>query len=60
MGRGGRGPIVQRSSDGRGRISPRIRGKYIVHAIRDRGGRRAILIRVNDDKKDQIKIRQSE
>jgi hypothetical protein len=30
----------------RGRISPRFRGKYIVHAIRDRGGRRAILIRV--------------
>jgi len=31
---------------GRGRISPRFRAKYMLLAIRDRGGRRAILIRV--------------
>ena len=72
------GPIVQRSSDGRGlifprvlsyvhcepmrgrgaeiriyhtycgrgRISPRFRGKYIVLAIRHTSGREAILVRV--------------
>jgi len=45
---GGRGgPLVQRSSDGRGRINPRFRGKYIVHAIRHTSGREAILVRVN-------------
>jgi len=45
MGREG-GPLVQGSSDGRGRISPRIRRKYIVHAIGHTSGRDAILIRV--------------
>jgi len=46
-GAGGGGPIIQRSSDGRGRIRPRIRGYYIVHAIRNTSGRYAILVRVN-------------
>ena len=46
-GAGGGGPIIQRSSDGRGRIRPRIRGYYIVHAIRHTSGRYAILVRVN-------------
>jgi len=45
-GAGRGGAIVQRSWDGRGRINPRFRGKYIVHAIRHTSGREAILVRV--------------